>query len=116
VEENVGRAIHEYGSAAGVNLQMTGTTKHSTTFDLPGEVQALYSGGSMYRFRYPDWQGSIRAESAPGVRGQGILQTAQNSRSPANGADSALPRTSACRRRFTLVVVRFTLLVVSLIG
>ncbi len=68
MEENVGRAIHEYVSAFGANSQMTGSTEHATTVALPGGVQALYSGGSLQRFRFPDWQGTIRAESAPGAR------------------------------------------------
>ncbi len=68
MEENVGRVIHEYVSAAGANPQMTGTTEHATTVALPGGVQAIYSGGSLQRFRFPDWQGTIRAESSPTSR------------------------------------------------
>jgi RHS repeat-associated protein len=44
-------------------LQMTVQTENSTIVPLPGGVQALYSGGILQRFRFPDWQGSIRAES-----------------------------------------------------
>lgn len=68
VEENVGGTIHEYVSAFGVSAQMTGQTENATTVDLPGGVQALYSGGTLQRFRFPDWQGSIRAESNPTTR------------------------------------------------
>jgi RHS repeat-associated protein len=68
VEENVGGTIHEYVSAFGVSAQMTGTTEKATTVDLPGGVQALYSGGTLQRFRFPDWQGTIRAESNPTTR------------------------------------------------
>jgi RHS repeat-associated protein len=68
VEESVGAVVREYVSAFGVNAQMQGTTEHATTVDLPGGVQALFSGGSLDRFRYPDWQGTIRAESGPGNR------------------------------------------------
>ncbi|HEY3824987.1 MAG TPA: hypothetical protein VGL82_10525 [Bryobacteraceae bacterium] len=63
VEENVGGTIHEYVSAFGVNAQMTGQTENATMIDLPGGVQVIYSAGSLQRFRFPDWQGSIRAES-----------------------------------------------------
>jgi RHS repeat-associated protein len=63
VEENVGGTIHEYVSAFGITAQMTGTTENATNVDLPGGVQALYSGGTLQRFRFPDWQGTIRAES-----------------------------------------------------
>jgi RHS repeat-associated protein len=55
-------------SAFGVNAQMKGSTENATTIDLPGGVQALYSGGSLQRFRFPDWQGTIRAESNPSTR------------------------------------------------
>jgi len=65
VEENVNGTIHEYVSAFGVSAQMTGQTQNSTLVDLPGGVQALYSGGALQRFRFPDWQGTIRAESDP---------------------------------------------------
>jgi RHS repeat-associated protein len=68
VEENVSGTIHEYVSAFGVTAQMTGQTESSTIVPLPGGVQALYSGGMLQRFRYPDWQGSIRAESDPVAR------------------------------------------------
>jgi RHS repeat-associated protein len=68
VEENVGGTIHEYVSAFGVSAQMTGTAEKATTIDLPGGVQALYSGGILQRFRFPDWQGTIRAESNPTTR------------------------------------------------
>jgi len=63
VEENVSGAIHEYVSAFGVTAQMTVQTENSTIVPLPGGVQALYYGGILQRFRFPDWQGSIRAES-----------------------------------------------------
>ncbi len=65
VEENVGGTIHEYVSAFGISAQMTGQTENSTLVSLPGGVQALYSGGTLQRFRFPDWQGTIRAESNP---------------------------------------------------
>jgi len=68
VEENVGGVIHEYVSAFGVNAQMTGSTENATNVDLPGGVQALYSGGTLQRFRFPDRQGTIRAESNPATR------------------------------------------------
>jgi len=68
VEENVSGTIHEYVSAFGVTAQMTGQTENSTIVPLPGGVQALYSGGALQRFRYPDWQGTIRAESNPSTR------------------------------------------------
>lgn len=68
VEENVSGTIHEYVSAFGVTAQMTGQTENSTIVPLPGGVQALYSGGTLQRFRFPDWQGSIRAESNPSTR------------------------------------------------
>jgi hypothetical protein len=68
VEENVGGTIHEYVSAFGVEAQMTGTTENATNVALPGGVQGLYSGGTLQRFRFPDWQGSIRAESNPTTR------------------------------------------------
>lgn len=68
VEENVGGTIHEYVSAFGVSAQMTGQTENSTLLDLPGGVQAIYSGGTLKRFRFPDWQGTIRAESDPTLR------------------------------------------------
>jgi RHS repeat-associated protein len=64
VEENIGGVIHEYVSAFGVSAQMTGTTENATTVPLPGGVQALYSGGSLRRYRFPDWLGSIRAEAS----------------------------------------------------
>jgi len=65
VEEVVGGTIHEYVSAFGISAQMTGQTENSTVVSLPGGVQALYSGGTLQRFRFPDWQGTIRAESNP---------------------------------------------------
>ena len=68
VEENVSGVIHEYVSAFGVTAQMTGSTENSTVVPLPGGVQALYSAGTLQRFRYPDWQGTIRAESNPSTR------------------------------------------------
>jgi RHS repeat-associated protein len=68
VEENVGGVIHEYVSAFGISAQMTGQTENSTLASLPGGVQALYSGGTLQRFRFPDWQGTIRAESNPSTR------------------------------------------------
>jgi RHS repeat-associated protein len=68
VEENVNGTIHEYVSAFGVSAQMTGQTQNSTLVDLPGGAQALYSGGALQRFRFPDWQGTIRAESDPANR------------------------------------------------
>ena len=68
VEEKVGGAIREYVSAFGVDAQMQGSSQHPTNVSLPGGVQAVYSAGSLYRFRYPDWQGTIRAESEPGNR------------------------------------------------
>jgi RHS repeat-associated protein len=64
VEENHGGAVQEYVSEFGVSAQMTGQTENSTLIDLPGGVQALYSGGTLQRFRFPDWQGTIRAESS----------------------------------------------------
>lgn len=64
VEENVGGTIHEYVSAFGVSAQMTGQSENATTIGLPGGVQALYSGGTLQRFRFPDWQGTIRVESS----------------------------------------------------
>jgi RHS repeat-associated protein len=64
VEENVGGTIHEYVSAFGVSAQMTAQSENATTIGLPGGVQALYSGGTLQRFRFPDWQGTIRAESS----------------------------------------------------
>jgi RHS repeat-associated protein len=68
IEEKVGGTTHEYVSAFGITAQMSGQTENPTTVDLPGGVQALYSGGTLQRFRYPDWQGSIRAESNPATR------------------------------------------------
>lgn len=68
VEENVGGTIHEYVSAFGVTAKMMGATEDATNVDLPGGVQAIYSGGTLQRFRFPDWQGSIRAESNPSTR------------------------------------------------
>jgi RHS repeat-associated protein len=68
VEENIGGTIHEYLSAFGVSAQMTGQTENATNVDLPGGVQALFSGGALQRFRFPDWQGTIRAESNPSTR------------------------------------------------
>lgn len=64
VEENVGGTIHEYVSAFGVSAQMTAQSENTTSVALPGGVQALYSGGTLQRFRFPDWQGTIRAESS----------------------------------------------------
>jgi len=40
----------------------------SASVDLPGGVQALYALDSLVRFRYPDWLGTIRAESNPSSR------------------------------------------------
>ncbi len=68
VEENNAGVIHEYVSAFGVSAQMTGQTENATIVGLPGGVEALYSGGTLQRFRFPDWQGSIRAESNPSTR------------------------------------------------
>jgi hypothetical protein len=68
VEENVAGVVHEYVSAFGVNAQMTGSTEDATTVELVGGVQAIYSGSNLQRFRFPDWQGSIRAESNPATR------------------------------------------------
>jgi RHS repeat-associated protein len=68
VEENNGGTIHEYVSAFGVNAQMTGSTENATTVALSGGMQALYSGGTLQRFRFPDWEGTIRAESNPATR------------------------------------------------
>jgi len=68
VEESIGPTIHEYVSAFGVSAQMTGQTENATTIDLPGGIQAIYSGGTLQRFRYPDWQGTVRAESNPSTR------------------------------------------------
>jgi RHS repeat-associated protein len=64
VEENVGGTTHEYVSAFGVSAQMTAQSENATTVVLPGGLQALYSGGTLQRFRFPDWQGTIRAESS----------------------------------------------------
>jgi RHS repeat-associated protein len=77
VEENVGGVIHEYVSGFGVWAQMTGQIEDATTVALPGGVQAVYSGGVssgtspigvLERFRFPDWEGKIRAESDPVAR------------------------------------------------
>jgi len=68
VEENLGGVVHEYVSAFGVTAQMTGQTQNATTVALPGGVEALYSGGGLQRYRFPDWQGTIRAESDPVAR------------------------------------------------
>ncbi len=68
VEENIGGVVHEYVSAFGVSAQMTGQTENATTVGLPGGVEALYAGGSLQRYRFPDWQGTIRAESNPSTR------------------------------------------------
>ena len=68
VEENVGGVVHEYVSALGISAQMTGQTQSSATVGLPGGLQALYAGGSLQRFRFPDWQGTIRAESNTSTR------------------------------------------------
>jgi RHS repeat-associated protein len=46
----------------------TGQTLASASVGLPGGVQALYTAPGLTRFRFPDWQGSIRAESKPGDR------------------------------------------------
>jgi RHS repeat-associated protein len=67
-ENNAIGTIQEYVSAFGVTAQMMGSTEKATTVDLPGGVQALYSGGTLQRFRFPDWQGTIRAESNPSTR------------------------------------------------
>jgi RHS repeat-associated protein len=64
----VGGVIHEYVSGFGVAAQMTGQTQGATLVNLPGGVQALYSGGTLQRFRFPDWQATIRAESSPTSR------------------------------------------------
>jgi RHS repeat-associated protein len=63
VEENANGTINEHVPAFGISAQMSGQTEASTLVALPGGVQALYSGGTLQRFRYPDWQGTIRAES-----------------------------------------------------
>ena len=68
MEENIGGSVHEYVSAFGVSAQMTGQTENSTVIALPGGVQALYAGGYLQRYRFPDWQGTIRAESNPVAR------------------------------------------------
>jgi RHS repeat-associated protein len=68
VEENIGGTTHEYVSAFGVDSQMTGQTLSTGTANLPGGVQAVYTAAGFSRFRFPDWQGSIRAESKPGDR------------------------------------------------
>ena len=47
---------------------MTGQTENSATVALPGGVEALYSGGALQRYRFPDWQGTIRAESSTATR------------------------------------------------
>jgi RHS repeat-associated protein len=66
VEENSGSggSLHEYVSAFGISAQMTGQTETSATASLPGGVQALFSLDLLVGFRFPDWQGSIRAESS----------------------------------------------------
>jgi RHS repeat-associated protein len=66
LEETVGGVTHEYVSQFGVDARMTGQTQNSATINVPGGVQALYAGTALQRFRFPDWQGSIRAESSPG--------------------------------------------------
>lgn len=63
VEENVGGGILESVSAFGVQTQMTGQTLDGAQVNLPGGVQALYAGATLRRYRFPDWQSSIRAES-----------------------------------------------------
>jgi RHS repeat-associated protein len=68
VEELIGGVTKEYVSAFGVTAHMTGQTQHTTLVSLPGGVQAIYSGGSLQRFRFPDWQGTIRAESSSATR------------------------------------------------
>ena len=55
-------------SAFGVSAQMTGQTEHKRVIALPGGVQALYAGGYLQRYRFPDWQDTIRAESNPVAR------------------------------------------------
>jgi RHS repeat-associated protein len=60
--------ILEYVSAFGISAQMAGQTENSATVPLPGGVEAVYSGGTLKRFRFPDWQGTIRAESDPVAR------------------------------------------------
>lgn len=45
-----------------------GQTENATLVSLPGGVQAIYSTGTLRRFRFPDWQGTIRAESEPASR------------------------------------------------
>lgn len=67
VEENLG-AVNEYVSAFGISAQMSGQTEDATNVDLPGGVQALYAGGTLQRFRFPDWEGTIRAESSTTTR------------------------------------------------
>ncbi|MGH9498021.1 MAG: RHS repeat-associated core domain-containing protein [Terriglobales bacterium] len=59
----MGGVIHEYVSAFGITAQMTGQLQNSATVPLPGGVEGLYAGAVLQRFRYPDWQGTIRAES-----------------------------------------------------
>ncbi len=64
VEENHGGAIQEYVSQFGVSAQMVGQTENSAVIDIAGGVQALYANGALARFRFPDWQATIRAESS----------------------------------------------------
>ena len=65
VEENIGGRVNEYVSAFGVSAQMSGQTEDSTNVDLPGGVQALYAGGTLQRFRFPDWEGTILCRVQP---------------------------------------------------
>ncbi len=66
VEENSGSggSLHEYVSAFGISAQMSGQSETSATVSLPGGVEALYSLDLLVRFRFPDWLGTIRAESS----------------------------------------------------
>ena len=50
------------------SAQMAGQTENATTVGLPGGVEALYAGGTLQRFRFPDWKATIRAESNPATR------------------------------------------------
>ena len=68
IEENINGTIHEYVSAFGVMARMTGQTLVTANVNLPGGVQALYTAPGLTRLRFPDWQGSVRAESKPGDR------------------------------------------------
>ena len=68
VEEDIGGTILEYVYGFGINAQMQGVAEKAVSVNLPGGVQALYQGGSVDRFRFPDWQGTIRAEENPATR------------------------------------------------